>query len=52
MLGRREEVTLSDTGNGGYSIDITSYPPAVYLLTLVTVDGDQKTVRLLKHDNR
>lgn len=52
MLGRREEVTLSDTGNGGYSIDITSCPNAVYLLTLVTADGGQHTVRLLKHNHK
>ncbi len=52
MLGRREEVPLSDTGNGGYSIDITSCPNAVYLLTIVTADGGQHTVRLLKHNNK
>lgn len=52
VLGRREEVTLSDTGNGGYSIDITSCPNAVYLLTVVTADGGRHTVRLLKHNSK
>ena len=46
--GRREEVSLTCDGLGQYTLDLTSCPQAIYLLTLATADGRQHTVRLLK----
>jgi hypothetical protein len=51
MQGRREEVRLTATGNGQYTLDLTSRPQATYLLTLTTADGKQHTVRLLKQSD-
>lgn len=48
MMGRRNEVTVTATGDGLYSFDISSFPQAVFLLTVITADGQQHTVRLLK----
>jgi hypothetical protein len=51
MQGRREEVRLTATGNGQYTLDLTSRPPATYLLTVTTADGRQITLRLLKQSD-
>ena len=51
LTGRREEVHLSPYGPGQYSLDLTSRPQASYLLTLITADGKQHTVRLLKQSD-
>lgn len=48
IIGRREEAKLTATGNGEYSLDLTSAPQGVYLLTLTTITGEQHTVRLMK----
>ena len=48
IMGRTEQVELSATGNGRYTLDLTARPQAAYLLTLVTQDGHRHTVRLLK----
>ena len=48
MQGRREEVRLTPAGNGKYTLDLTSRPPATYLLTLTTATGKTHTLRLLK----
>ena len=51
MQGRREEVRLTPAGNGKYTLDLTSRPQATYLLTLVTADGRQISLRLLKQSD-
>ncbi|MBQ8702981.1 MAG: T9SS type A sorting domain-containing protein [Bacteroidales bacterium] len=51
ITGRREEVRLTPTGDGQYSLDLSSRPQATYLLTLTTADGRQHTVRLLKQSD-
>ena len=51
MQGRREEVRLTATGNGQYMLDLTSRPPATYLLTLTTATGKTHTLRLLKQSD-
>lgn len=48
MMGRRDEVRLLAEGNGRYSIDLTARPQAIYLLTVITANNKQHTVRLLK----
>ncbi|MBO4752754.1 MAG: T9SS type A sorting domain-containing protein [Bacteroidales bacterium] len=51
MTGRREEVRLTPTGDGQYSLDLTSHPQAAYLLTLITADGHHHTLKLLKQSD-
>ena len=48
MMGRREEVKLVNTGDGQYTLDLTDRPQAIYLLTMLTEDGEKHTVRLIK----
>ena len=48
LSGRREEVRLTPTGFGQYTLDLTPRPQATYLLTLNTSDGASHTVRLMK----
>ena len=48
IMGRTEQVELSATAPGHYTLDLTARPQAAYLLTLVTQDGHRHTVRLLK----
>lgn len=48
LTGRREEVRLTPTGFGQYTLDLTPRPQATYLLTLTTPDGVSHTVRLMK----
>ena len=48
MMGRREELPLNTTGNGIYLLDLTTYPQAAFLLTLITIDNQQHSLRLLK----
>ena len=52
MQGRREEVVLTPTGPDRYTLDLTSRPPAAYLLTVTTVDGRELTFRLMKQYGR
>ena len=51
LTGRREEIRLTATGNGQYTLDLTSRPQATYLLTVTTADGRQITLRLLKQSD-
>ena len=51
MQGRREEVRLTATGNGQYTLDLTSRPQATYLLTVTIADGKTHSIRLLKQDD-
>ena len=51
LTGRREEVRLQATGPGRYVLDLTGRPQATYLLTLVTADGQERTLRLLKQQD-
>lgn len=51
LTGRREEVRLTATGNGQYTLDLTSRPQATYLLTVTTANGRQITLRLLKQSD-
>lgn len=48
LAGRREEVRLQPNGPNRYVLDLTGRPQASYLLTLVTADGQERTLRLLK----
>ncbi len=48
MIGRHEEVRLTATGNGYYSLDLSNRPQGAYFLTLTAADGRQYTTRLLK----
>ena len=48
LLGRREQVRLTADGPGRYILDLSSRPQALYLLTLITTDGKQHTIKLLK----
>ena len=52
MQGRREEVVLTPTGPDRYTLDLTSRPPAAYLLTVTTADGRELTFRLMKQYSR
>ena len=52
MQGRREEVVLTPTGPDRYTLDLTSRPPAAYLLTVTTADGRELTFRLVKQYGR
>ena len=52
MQGRREEVVLTPTGPDRYTLDLTSRPPAAYLLTVTTIDGRELTFRLMKQYGR
>ena len=52
MQGRREEVVLTPTGPDQYTLDLTSRPPAAYLLTVTTADGRELTFRLMKQYGR
>ena len=51
IQGRREEVRLQPDGPNRYVLDLTGRPQASYLLTLVTADGQQHTLRLLKQSD-
>ena len=51
LTGRREEVRLQAAGAGRYVLDLTGRPQATYLLTLVTADGQERTLRLLKQQD-
>ena len=51
LQGRREEVCLQPNGPNRYMLDITGRPQATYLLTLVTADGQERTLRLLKQSD-
>ena len=51
LSGRREEVRLTPTGFGQYTLDLTPRPQATYLLTLTTASGKTHTVRLLKQSD-
>ena len=42
------DTLLTPAGNGKYTLDLTSCPQATYLLTLVTTNGKQHTLCLLK----
>lgn len=48
MMGRREGVKLTAIGDGQYTLDLASCQQAIYLLTLLTADGEKQTVRLIK----
>lgn len=48
ITGRQHQVFLSAQGDGQYSVDFSSMPPANYLLTLITSSGKHITSRLLK----
>ncbi len=50
MDGRSEQVSLPAEAPGRYSLDITSHPQAIYLVTIITASGKRHTVRLLKQD--
>lgn len=50
ILGRSEEVRLVPQDHCFYSIDLSTYPNATYLLTLVTADGRRHTVKLVKRE--
>ncbi len=52
LAGRREEVRLQPDGPNRYVLDLTGRPQASYLLTLVTADGQERTLRLLKQSDR
>jgi hypothetical protein len=52
MQGRREEVVLTPAGPDRYTLDLTSRPPAAYLLTVTTADGRELTFRLMKQYGR
>jgi hypothetical protein len=52
LQGRREEVVLTPAGPDRYTLDLTSRPPAAYLLTLSTADGRELTFRLMKQYGR
>ena len=51
VLGHREHIVLTPLGNGRYTLDLSGRPQAAYLLTLVTVDGQLHTLRLLKQSS-
>ena len=51
LAGRRKEVHLQPNGPNRYVLDLTGRPQATYLLTLVTADGQQRTLRLLKQSD-
>ena len=51
IQGRREEVRLQPDGPNRYVLDLTGRPQASYLLTLVTADGQERTLRLLKQSD-
>ena len=48
MMGRREEMRLTPEGPGRYALNLAAHPQAIYMLTLVTADGKQHMVKLLK----
>ena len=48
MAGRRKELPLNATDNGGYGIDLTAFPQAAYFLTLTTITGQRHTLKLVK----
>ena len=48
MMGRREEVRLTATASGQYTLDITSRSQTTYLLSLTTADGRTHSFKLLK----
>ena len=48
MPGRRKEVRLTDMGDGQYTLNLTTRPQAIFLLSLITTDGHRHTIRLLK----
>ncbi len=52
MMGRREEVKLTAIGDGHYTLDLAGRPQAIYLLTLLTADGQQHTIRLIKRNKQ
>jgi hypothetical protein len=52
MQGRCEEVVFTPTGPDRYTLDLTSLPPAAYLLTVTTANGRELTFRLMKQYGR
>ena len=52
MMGRREEVKLDTVGDGQYTLDMTGRPQAIYMLTMLTADGQQHTIRLIKRNKQ
>ncbi len=48
ISGRSYDIILKAAGQGRYTVDFSSMPPANYLLTLVTASGHRITSRLLK----
>ena len=52
MMGRREGVKLTAIGDGHYTLDLAGRPQAIYLLTLLTADGQQHTIRLIKRNKQ
>ena len=42
---------MQAAGPGRYVLDLTGRPQATYLLTLVTADGQERTLRLLKQQD-
>ena len=51
ISGRREQVSLTPTAPGQYTLDLTSRPQSTYLLTLTTATGQTHTLRLLKQSD-
>lgn len=52
MMGRREGVKLTAIGDSQYTLDLAGRPQAIYLLTLLTADGQQHTIRLIKRNKQ
>ena len=52
MMGRREGVKLTAIGDGHYTLDLAGRPQAIYLLALLTADGQQHTIRLIKRNKQ
>lgn len=48
LLGRSEEVKLTDIGDGLYSLDFSDRSHAMYLLTVITEEGRRHTLKLIK----
>jgi hypothetical protein len=48
ISGRSYDIILKAAGQGRYTVDFSSMPPANYLLTLVTASGHRITSRLMK----
>ena len=52
MMGRRDGVKLDTVGDGQYTLDMTGRPQAIYMLTMLTADGQQHTIRLIKRNKQ